>query len=119
MSFALPDTPPESRQPQGLIITALNAVVEITNIKGLWTFAVHPGAGSKVEAKKESAQADGVEIEFGAFARAVEAAKGGKAVEEEEKELGSPRGALWDVAVIQALLTSNGDKVELSKLLKA
>jgi len=119
LSFALPDTPPESRAPQGLTITALNAVVEITNANRLWTFAVYPAAGSKVQAQKESASADGVEVEFGAFARAVEAAKGGKEVAEEEKELGSPRGALWDVAVIQALLTSNGDKVELDKILKA
>jgi len=119
MSFALPDTPPESRSPQGLTITALHGVVEITNIKGNWTCAVYPGAGSSVQAQKQSGQGDGVEVEFGAFARAVDAAKGGKEVSEDEKELGSPRGALWDVAVVQALLTSNGEKVELEKILKA
>jgi hypothetical protein len=118
LSFALPDTPPETRSPQGLVVTTLNAVVEITNINRKWTYSIIPAHGSDVKAHTETAPADGVEKELGSFARAVEAAKNGGKVKEED-DLGNPRGTLWDVAVIQALLTSNGQPVELEKLINA
>ena len=115
LSWALPNTRPESRAPQGLTVTCLNAVVSITNTNRFWTLEVVPADGSSVKAIKESAPATGVEVELGMFARAVAAVKGGKSVVKEE-DLGSPRGTMWDVAVIQALLTSNGHKVELEGL---
>ena len=118
LSFALPDTPPESRAPQGLVVTTLNAVVEITNQNRKWTYEIVPAAGSAVKAHKETEPADGVEKELGTFARAIEAAKSGGQVQPED-DLGNPRGTLWDVAVIQALLTSNGQPVELEKLISA
>ena len=115
LTVALPDTPPESRQPTGLFITTLNAVVKIYMSGKYWNLEVVPAAGTDVKAVQEKEEWTGVENELDAFRKAVEAAKQGKEVEESSR--GEPRGPLWDVALIQALLTSNGSPVEINKIL--
>jgi hypothetical protein len=117
LSNSIPDTPQESRRPLGLTITCVNAVVEVQVVSSpakQWTLRVIPGAGTDVKAQEQSGSADGVENELKAFAASVAASKGGKAGND---DAGYPTGPMWDVALIQALLTSNGKPVEVNSLL--
>lgn len=115
-TVAHPDTPPESREPSGITVMTLNAVVKIyQGSDRKWNLKVIPAADTGVKSVEESHAADGVENELDAFKKTVLAAKEGKEVPESSR--GYPTGPLWDVAFIQALLTSNGSPVELGKLL--
>ena len=67
------------------------------------------GSGVKNELREE--KPSGVETEIGAFGRAIECVK--KGVENDEENWGDVRGGLWDIAVIEALLTSQGSEVVL------
>lgn len=115
-SFALPDTEPSTRTPNGLTITTLNAVVSVTQTpKREWVLKVIPGKGTDVQPKEEAKGVDGVENELRDFVSAVNATREGK--ELDGKALaGYPTGPLWDVGFIQALLTSQGKPVELASL---
>ncbi|KAK1927078.1 hypothetical protein DB88DRAFT_433551 [Papiliotrema laurentii] len=115
LSWALPDTPPETRAPGGLTVTTLNGVVEITNVNRVWTLRVIPAAGSDVKPREETSPADGVERELEAFVKTVRAVQQG--TEDEVQARGYPTGPLWDVAFIQALLSSGGSPVDIKQLL--
>lgn len=120
LSFSLPDTPPATRAPQGLVVTCKDAVLRITNQARVWTLQVIPGANTGVEALEETQKALGVETEVGTFARVVKARKDGGGsgpAEDDDEKRGDPRGALWDLAVIQAMLNSNGQKKDINELL--
>ena len=114
MSWATPEL--ESQPPMSLVVTCLNGKVSYASSQGQWTATVEPAKGSKVEAKKQSAKSTGIELECGYFVKAIEAVKAGREPTKEE-DFGRPEGALWDVALIQALLHSNGEKVDVQGLI--
>lgn len=117
ISVGLPDTDSNTRPPLALTITTLNAVIQVVlNYKNLqWVLKINPANGSEVEAREEAGKIAGVENELTDFVLAVKATEEGK--ELSEKELaGYPTGTLWDVGLIQALLTSQGQPVELGDL---
>lgn len=121
LSFALPDTPPESRTPPGLTVTCANAVlkVEMIQVEGnrVWHLLLSPAKGSDVDKVEKKEEPSGVKVEIGMFSRAITAAKDGKGAGETEEDWGKPRDSLWDLAMIEACLTSDGEKVDLDKLL--
>ncbi|KAK8854856.1 hypothetical protein IAR55_003595 [Kwoniella newhampshirensis] len=117
MSFALPDTPPETRSPNGLTITFLNGVATlISSPSREWIFNIYPASGSGVEKVEKKGNPEGVEVEIRMFAQAIKALKEGK--KDDEKDYGDPRGALWDLAVIEGMLKSEGKELNLEKLIK-
>ena len=114
MSWGAPDL--DSQPPMSLTITCLNAKVSYYRGDEGWTVEVDPAKGSKVKKEKRSEPTSGIERHCGYFARAVQAVKSGNEVNNEE-DLGRPETSLWDVAFIQALLTSNGEKVDIQGLI--
>lgn len=80
-----------------------------------WRVEVIPGKGTDVEAFVEQSEKTGVRDECALFAHAILAAKEGKPVA--ETKMGEPRNMMWDVALVEALLTSDGEKVDLQKLI--
>jgi hypothetical protein len=115
LTFASPDVPGDSRVPAGLRVTCLHGTVSILAAKrGSWELTVTPAEGSEVKGIKESGESVGVVEEIGMFCKAVVAVKEGTPVQ--EKDLGEPRGALWDLGVIEAMLTSEGKLVDLDQL---
>ena len=77
---------------------------------------VIPGKNTGVKASKEEGKKIGVREECAYFARAIAALKSGGKVDPAE-DRGDPRNMMWDVALIEALLTSDGNKVDLAKLI--
>lgn len=113
-SFANPRTP-QFRGPS-LVVTCLNGVVRLEGGQK-WTVyvesedeAVVKAAGQAAKPEGEAFPSAGVEEEVAQFARAV-LGKGEKEINRAE-----PRGALWDLALLEACLTSDGKVVDLSKL---
>ncbi|WVQ67595.1 uncharacterized protein L199_005798 [Kwoniella botswanensis] len=116
-TWALPNI--ESQLPrdlQVLNITCLNGKLTLVNDSGTRTLELAPAAGTQVEAVKETSPKKGVEVELAYFARAVLATKAGRAIDPAE-DYGKPIDTLWDVAVIQAMLQSNGNKVDIKQLI--
>jgi hypothetical protein len=114
ISWAAPDLEEADRLPTSLAITCLNGLMVISGVAGVWTLEVRPAAGSKVERVKKTKQSDGVEVELREWAEAIAAKKEGKEVEREDS--GKPRTALWDLAFIEACLTSEGKEVDIDAL---
>ena len=114
MSFASPRTP--APFPQMYTITCLHGVVRLSMGGGNWTVEVL-SEDEKVktyagEAGQQGGQvfpSCGVKEELRQFAQAILGTG-------QEPNRGQPRDALWDVAFIQAALTSNGKTVELNSL---
>ncbi|WWD18996.1 hypothetical protein CI109_103453 [Kwoniella shandongensis] len=119
MSFALPDTAPETRTPNGLIITYLNGVAKIVSDPKTreWIFNIYPANGSSVEKVEKRGSPEGVEVEIKHFANAIQAIKDGKK-DGGVENYGEPRGALWDLAVIEGMLKSEGKELNLDQLIK-
>jgi hypothetical protein len=86
----------------------------ISGVNGVWTLEVRPGAGSGVERVKKTKKSDGVEVELREWAEAIAARKAGKAIEREDS--GKPSTALWDLAFIEACLTSEGKGISIDEL---
>ncbi|KAJ9112066.1 hypothetical protein QFC22_006362 [Naganishia vaughanmartiniae] len=112
-SFANPRTP-EFRGPS-LTVTCLNGVVRLEGGKA-WTVKVETedeevkkSAGAAASSEGQAFPSVGVEEEVAQFARA--ALKQGDEVNRAE-----PRAALWDLALLEACLTSDGKLVDLTKL---
>jgi hypothetical protein len=112
-SFANPRTP-VFRGPS-LTITCLNGNVRLEGGQK-WTVKVESEDEEVVKAAGAAAQGDGeafpstgVEEEVAQFAKAV--LKQGDEVNRAE-----PRGALWDLSLLEACLTSDGKLVDLTKL---
>jgi predicted dehydrogenase len=112
MSFACPNIPSEGKSGNGLFITCLNGSVLISSLpNGKLSIRVTGAEGSGVKNELREEKPSGVEAEIGAFGRAIDCAKRG--VENDEENWGDVRGGLWDIAVIEALLTSQGSEVVL------
>ncbi len=115
LSFGTPDLPNESKIQGGLVVTTVNGQVVVGQKGGKWVVTTTGAKDSDVKDETKEGPGEGVKVEVGMFARAVAAVKEGK--KNDEKDLGTPRGAMWDLAVIEALLTSNGKTVELESLI--
>lgn len=115
MSFADPDLNGQATRLNGLYISCLHGRVELLNANGEWTCNVFGAKESGVKDESKSGKADGVPNECNFFARAVASRKAGQDINQEE-DLGNPRGPMWDVSVIEAMLTSNGKEVDLEQL---
>ena len=117
LTFATPDLSGEKKQSNGLVVTTTNAQVTVESKGGKWVVSVAGSKGSGVEDAVKEGKSEGVEVEVGMFARAVAAVKEGKGGDGGEKNHGEPRGAMWDLAVIEACLTSEGKSVDLERLI--
>lgn len=114
MSFACPNIPAEGKSGNGLFITCLNGSVMISSLPtGVLSIRVTGAEGSGVKSQVKEGKPSGVECEIGAFGRAIACIKEGK--ENQEENVGDVRGGLWDIAVIEALLTSQGKEVVLEE----
>ena len=116
MTHASPDLPAERKVQSGLVVTTTKAQVVVSQKSGKWVVEVTGAKDSDVENASKEGAGCGVEVEVGMFGRAVGAVKEGKKVS--EPDYGTPRGALWDVAMIEACLTSDGKVVDLEKLIE-
>ena len=113
MTWALPDI--ANRSPsihQILTVTCLNGRLTLVNDQQTRHLEIQPAVGSGLEALKETSVKKGVEVEIAWFANAVQAARSGQPCEPSEDH-GRPENALWDVAFIEAMLQSNGRKVDV------
>ena len=115
LTFATPDLPSGSKVPGGLVVTTLYAQVVVEQKGGKWVVTTTGAKGSGVESETKEGPSEGVKVEVGMFGRAVAAAKQGQSATEED--FGTPRGALWDVAVIEACLTSDGKPLNVEELI--
>lgn len=115
LTFAKPDLAGSPNLSNGLYVTCLNGRVELTNADGKWTCRVFGAKDSQIKDEEKAGKVDGVANECEYWARAIQAQKDGKPANEAEA-LGDPRGPMWDVAVIEALLTSDGKAVDLEQL---
>lgn len=112
MSFAAPNIPAEGKSGNGLFITCLNGSVNIASLpNGKLSVRVTGAEGSNVKNEYKEERPSGVDVEIAAFGRAITCLKDG--VENQEENWGDVRGGLWDISVIQALLTSQGKEVVL------
>lgn len=117
LSWAIPDTDRKSRVPNELYVVCEHATVRVVNLGRSWKIMLDPGAGSGLEAVVRSGDVSGVEVELVDFAAAVAAQLDGR--QEEGKNHGGPKDALWDVAFIQAALESDGEKVVIEDVLRS
>ncbi len=116
MTFATPNLPASAKAPNDLRITCLNGTMTILQKPNqLWNVKIVGAEGSDVKEVEKESKASGVEVEIAVFARAVAERKEGKQASEEN--YGEPRDAMWDLALIQAFLTSDGKEVILDNLL--
>lgn len=113
-SFANPRTP-AFRGP-GLVVTCLNGVVRLDG-GAQWTVRVESEDADVVAAfeaatkdQGEAFSSSGVAEEVAQFARAVLGQGQG------EPNRAEPRGALWDLALLEGCLTSDGKVVDLTTL---
>lgn len=112
MSFACPQMAAEGKSGNGLFVTCLNGSVNVHSLPtGVLSVRVTGAEGSGVKNEVREGRPSGVDVEIGAFGRAVAARKAGR--EDTEENWGDVRGGLWDVAVIEALLTSQGKEIVL------
>lgn len=100
-----------------MVVTCLNGVVRLEGGQK-WTVFVESEDEAVVKASGQAATeggeafpSTGVEEEVAQFARAV-LAKG----EKKEVNRAEPRAALWDLALLEGCLTSDGKVVDLTKL---
>jgi len=72
--------------------------------------------GSGVKDTEKESKGCGVEVEIKMFANAVAETKAGK--EPSEENYGEPRDTMWDLALIEACLSSEGKEVVLDQLMQ-
>jgi hypothetical protein len=112
MSFAAPNIPAEGKSGNGLFVTCLNGSVNVQSLpNGKLSVRVTGAEGSGVKNEYKEEKASGVEVEIATFGRAIECIT--KGVENKEENWGDVRGGLWDISVIEALLTSQGKEIVL------
>jgi predicted dehydrogenase len=109
LSWALPNIPAEAKRPGSTEVVCLNGRVEWFFANGTFTVKVTGAEGSGVKDEVKEGPSIGVKVEIDMFANAIEGKK--------EVNYAEPRAALWDLAVIQALLTSNGKEIILADLI--
>jgi hypothetical protein len=110
MTFARADMPEEARRPSGLYVTALNGTVNMIREGKDYVTKVTGAIGSDVKNDEMRSQEQGVMVELRDFAAAING-------EKDVPDHGDVRGALWDVALIEALLTSEGKELNLKEML--
>lgn len=115
LTWAMPDTPRDTRVANELYIVCENATVMVVNHGRAWTVGLIPGDGAAVQAQERKGDVSGVERELADFAAAVAAREAGGV---EERNDGRPEDALWDVAFIQAALGSDGRVVDIEGVLR-
>lgn len=109
--------PPEGRTSNGLVVTLLNGVLTVEQtFDRQFVSTLIPAEGSGLEKKTITTKQVGVEVEIEMFVNAVQAAKEGR--ENKEENFGKPRGALWDLSVVEAMLKSDGKEINLESLIK-
>ncbi|WRT68312.1 uncharacterized protein IL334_005288 [Kwoniella shivajii] len=116
-SFASPDIPAEYQPTNSLKITFLNGIMEVKGVNSPrrgWAVKIVPSQGSSLKPVDTDGPYEGVDVEIKMFAEAITSLKNGNDVGE---DYGTPRGAIWDLAVLQALLDSNGKEVSVDELL--
>ncbi|KAL1858281.1 hypothetical protein VTK73DRAFT_7865 [Phialemonium thermophilum] len=107
MTWAAPDTKPNGRLV--LHVACLNGKVLIEFEDGIFSVKTVPAAGSAVKEQLFEGPHTGVAVEVDMFGRAIRNAGS-------EEHYGHPRDATWDLAVIQALVSSDGKEVDLPTL---
>ena len=108
MTWAAPDTKPNGHLV--LNIACLNGKVLIEFLDGMFSVKTTPAAGSGVKEQHLQGPHTGVAVEVDMFGRAIRGIGG-------EDQYGRPRDAMWDLALIQALLSSDGKEVDLPTLI--
>jgi predicted dehydrogenase len=112
-SWAAPSAPRDSAPPNELYIVAEHATLRILATGASWSLTFSPTAASKVDAYTAEGPATGVEVELDDFGHAVGAARAG--VADNRVNNAEPTSALWDLAFIEAALSSDGKVVEIQK----
>jgi predicted dehydrogenase len=107
--------PVDSRGDTAFKVTGTKGWIDVTSSAGTYRIVLRTNPAKKDGATKEDEQVfeikgEGVKKEIEYF---VEAVKGGKGL-----GIGEPRGALRDVAFIEAGLGSKGESVDLEKLVR-
>ncbi|KAL7423452.1 hypothetical protein Q5752_001032 [Cryptotrichosporon argae] len=118
LSFAAPDVDaPGLRPPNGIYVATAHATLRVEQVGRAFRVRLVGAPGAGVENVDETHDMTGVQVELAQFADAVGAAKGQGAGAGADKGWSEPRHALWDLALIQATLTSEGNKVDLGALI--
>jgi predicted dehydrogenase len=112
LSWAAPDTPAGSRPPNELYIVAEHGTVRIVNTGGKWNAKLYPTDSTGLQEATLDGPATGVEEELADYARAVAAVRVGKT--DDKANNAEPRAALWDLAFVEAALTSDGKKMTIA-----
>jgi hypothetical protein len=115
LTWATPDTATEPSF-SCTHIACVNGTVTIEEKASEWILTTEGVAGSGVKSQVVTSEKLGVPVEKDMFGRAVMSAKVGSA--EQERNFGEPRGAAWDLALIEACFTSAGSRVSLDDLLE-
>lgn len=110
MTFGSSNIPFESKRPSGLFVTTLNGAVHVMKEGKNFVAKVIGAKGSEVKDDQQSGPEQGVEIELKHFAGAI-------AGEKDVPDYGDVRGALWDLSLIEALLTSEGRELNLGEMM--
>ncbi|WVW85706.1 hypothetical protein I302_107744 [Kwoniella bestiolae CBS 10118] len=123
ISFAGSNIPQDKALPNGVRITFLNGVMDVTagfnEESGDRTFKIEvvPGEGTGVKSYKTEGKMDGVKVEIDHFAKAIKELKGGNKLDEDsEGNYAKPRDALWDLAVLEGMLKSHGKEVSVDEM---
>lgn len=107
MTFAHPDLP--TLPPSVFTVVCAEGVVTVSVVPGKgWKWTVEPSKAALAEGVKESLEegkSAGVEQEIDQFAKTLQGQEG--------VNRGTPRGSLWDLAFIEACLTSGGQPVNI------
>lgn len=108
MSWAAPDT----ADPNGrlrLDVTCLNGIVKIEFVGDTASVKTYPAVGTGRGADHVEGPLTGIAVEVDMFGRTLRGAS-------DAVQYGRPRDALWDLAVIQALVSSHNEVTDLCKL---
>ena len=107
MTWAAPDTEPNGE----LVfkIACLNGKVIIGFLDGKFSVKLIPAANSGIKEQQFAGPPTGIAVEVDMFARAIRGVK-------DEEQYGRPKDAMYDLAVIQALLCSDGKEIDLTEL---
>lgn len=108
MSWAAPDT----ALPNGRLkfdVTCLNGKVAIEFVDNVVSVRTYPATGSSAKEESFEGPPTGIAVEVDMFGKALRGTN-------DAVQYGSPRDALWDLAVIQALVSSHSREINLSNL---
>ena len=114
LSWARPIVGPEGHTTNGMYIVCENATLQlIQTTKRTWIVKLVGAEKSGVENVEKEAQQEGVPVEIAMFGKAVSEAKAGQ--KQSQENWAEPRNSLWDLAVIEAMLNSEGKEIQLER----